>query len=107
MWYIKNNNNCFDVFRSSGWTDFSVCNLWKIQGTGWKGSTGENNCWIIKYVIGEKKNEISIINEGKSNVASSLIAKFGVPAENLVNDDGSLKRLTEWNLDDVNQYWAD
>ena len=52
-------------------------------------------------------NEISIINEGKSNVASSLIAKFGVPAENLVNDDGSLKRLTEWNLDDVNQYWAD
>lgn len=52
-------------------------------------------------------NEISIINEGKSNVASSLIAKFGVPAENLVNDDGSLKRLTEWNLDGVNQYWAD
>ena len=52
-------------------------------------------------------NEISIINEGKSNVASSLIAKFGVPRENLLNDDGSLKRLTEWNLDGVSQYWAD
>lgn len=52
-------------------------------------------------------NEISIINEGKSNVASSLIAKFGVPRENLLNDDGSLKRLSEWNLDGVSQYWAD
>lgn len=52
-------------------------------------------------------NEISIINEGKSNIASSLIAKFGVPKKNLLNDDGSLKRLTEWNLDGVNQYWAD
>lgn len=52
-------------------------------------------------------NEISIINEGKSNIASSLIAKFGVPRENLLNDDGSLKRLTEWNLDGVSQYWAD
>ena len=52
-------------------------------------------------------NEISIINEGKSNVASSLIAKFGVPKKNLLNDDGSLKRLTEWNLDGVSQYWAD
>lgn len=52
-------------------------------------------------------NEISIINEGKSNIASSLIAKFGVPRENLLNDDGSLKRLSEWNLDGVNQYWAD
>lgn len=51
-------------------------------------------------------NEISIIEEGKSNVASSLIAKFGVPRENLLNDDGSLKRLSEWNLDGVNQYWA-
>ena len=52
-------------------------------------------------------NEINVINEGKSNVASSLIAKFGVPRENLLNDDGSLKRLTEWNLDGVSQYWAD
>lgn len=52
-------------------------------------------------------NEISIINEGKSNIASSLIAKFGVPRENLLNDDGSLKRLSEWNLDGVSQYWAD
>ena len=52
-------------------------------------------------------NEISIINEGKSNIASSLIAKFGVPKKNLLNDDGSLKRLTEWNLDGVSQYWAD
>ena len=52
-------------------------------------------------------NEISIINEGKSNVASSLIAKFGVPRENLLNDNGSLKRLSEWNLDGVSQYWAD
>ena len=52
-------------------------------------------------------NEISIINEGKSNVASSLIAKFGVPRESLLNDDGSLKRLSEWNLDGVSQYWAD
>lgn len=52
-------------------------------------------------------NEISIINEGKSNVASSLIAKFGVPKKNLLNDDGSLKRLSEWNLDGVSQYWAD
>ena len=52
-------------------------------------------------------NEISIINEGKSNIASSLIAKFGVPKENLLNDDGSLKRLSEWNLDGVSQYWAD
>lgn len=52
-------------------------------------------------------NEINVINEGKSNVASSLIAKFGVPRENLLNDDGSLKRLSEWNLDGVNQYWAD
>ena len=52
-------------------------------------------------------NEISIINEGKSNVASSLIAKFGVPRENLLNKDGSLKRLSEWNLDGVSQYWAD
>lgn len=52
-------------------------------------------------------NEISVINEGKSNVASSLIAKFGVPRENLLNDDGSLKRLSEWNLDGVSQYWAD
>lgn len=52
-------------------------------------------------------NEINVINEGKSNVASSLIAKFGVPRENLLNDDGSLKRLSEWNLDGVSQYWAD
>ena len=52
-------------------------------------------------------NEISIINEGKSNVASSLIAKFGVPRENLLNKNGSLKRLSEWNLDGVSQYWAD
>ena len=52
-------------------------------------------------------NEINVINEGKSNVASSLIAKFGVPRENLLNDDGSLKRLSEWNLDSVSQYWAD
>ena len=52
-------------------------------------------------------NEISIINEGKSNIASSLIAKFGVPKKNLLNDDGSLKRLSEWNLDGVSQYWAD
>lgn len=52
-------------------------------------------------------NEINVINEGKSNIASSLIAKFGVPRENLLNDDGSLKRLTEWNLDGVSQYWAD
>ena len=52
-------------------------------------------------------NEISVINEGKSNVASSLIAKFGVPRKNLLNDDGSLKRLSEWNLDGVSQYWAD
>ena len=52
-------------------------------------------------------NEINVINEGKSNVASSLIAKFGVPKKNLLNDDGSLKRLTEWNLDGVSQYWAD
>ena len=52
-------------------------------------------------------NEISIINEGKSNIASSLIAKFGVPRENLLNDDGSLKRLSKWNLDGVSQYWAD
>lgn len=52
-------------------------------------------------------NEISIINEGKSNIASSLIAKFGVPRKNLLNDDGSLKRLSEWNLDGVSQYWAD
>lgn len=52
-------------------------------------------------------NEISIINEGKSNIASSLIAKFGVPRENLLNDDGSIKRLSEWNLDGVSQYWAD
>lgn len=52
-------------------------------------------------------NEISIINEGKSNVASSLIAKFGVPRENLLNKNGSLKRLSEWNLDSVSQYWAD
>ena len=52
-------------------------------------------------------NEINVINEGKSNVASSLIAKFGVPRKNLLNDDGSLKRLSEWNLDGVSQYWAD
>lgn len=52
-------------------------------------------------------NEINVINEGKSNVASSLIAKFGVPRENLLNEDGSLKRLSEWNLDGVSQYWAD
>ena len=52
-------------------------------------------------------NEINVINEGKSNVASSLIAKFGVPKKNLLNDDGSLKRLSEWNLDGVSQYWAD
>lgn len=52
-------------------------------------------------------NEISVINEGKSNIASSLIAKFGVPRKNLLNDDGSLKRLSEWNLDGVSQYWAD
>ena len=52
-------------------------------------------------------NEINVINEGKSNIASSLIAKFGVPRENLLNDDGSLKRLSEWNLDGVSQYWAD
>ena len=52
-------------------------------------------------------NEINVINEGKSNVASSLIAKFGVPRENLLNKDGSLKRLSEWNLDGVSQYWAD
>lgn len=52
-------------------------------------------------------NEINVINEGKSNVASSLIAKFEVPRENLLNDDGSLKRLSEWNLDGVSQYWAD
>ena len=52
-------------------------------------------------------NEINVINEGKSNVASSLIAKFGVPRENLLNDDGSLKRLSKWNLDGVSQYWAD
>lgn len=52
-------------------------------------------------------NEINVINEGKSNVASSLIAKFGVPRENLLNGDGSLKRLSEWNLDGVSQYWAD
>ena len=52
-------------------------------------------------------NEISIINEGKSNIASSLIAKFGVPRENLLNKNGSLKRLSEWNLDGVSQYWAD
>lgn len=52
-------------------------------------------------------NEINVINEGKSNVASSLIAKFGVPRENLLNDDGSLKRLSEWNLGGVSQYWAD
>ena len=52
-------------------------------------------------------NEISIINEGKSNVASSLIYKFGVPRENLLNKNGSLKRLSEWNLDGVSQYWAD
>lgn len=52
-------------------------------------------------------NEISIINEGKSNVAASLIAKFGVPRENLLNADGSSKRLSEWNLDGVSQYWAD
>ena len=52
-------------------------------------------------------NEISIINEGKSNVASSLIYKFGVPRENLLNNNGSLKRLSEWNLDGVSQYWAD
>ena len=52
-------------------------------------------------------NEINVINEGKSNVASSLIAKFGVPRENLLNKNGSLKRLSEWNLDGVSQYWAD
>ena len=52
-------------------------------------------------------NEINVINEGKSNIASSLIAKFGVPRENLLNDDGSLKRLSKWNLDGVSQYWAD
>lgn len=52
-------------------------------------------------------NEINVINEGKSNIASSLIAKFGVPKKNLLNDDGSLKRLSEWNLDGVSQYWAD
>ena len=52
-------------------------------------------------------NEISIINEGKSNVASSLIYNFGVPKENLLNKDGSLKRLSEWNLNGVSQYWAD
>lgn len=52
-------------------------------------------------------NEINIINEGKSNVAASLIAKFGVPRENLLNADGSSKRLSEWNLDGVSQYWAD
>ena len=52
-------------------------------------------------------NEINVINEGKSNIASSLIAKFGVPRKNLLNDDGSLKRLSEWNLDGVSQYWAD
>ena len=52
-------------------------------------------------------NEISIINEGKSNIASSLIYEFGVPKKNLLNDDGSLKRLSEWNLDGVSQYWAD
>ena len=52
-------------------------------------------------------NEINVINEGKSNVASSLIYKFGVPRENLLNKNGSLKRLSEWNLDGVSQYWAD
>ena len=52
-------------------------------------------------------NEISIINEGKSNIASSLIAKFGVPRENLWNEDGSLKWLSEGNLDGVSQDWAD
>lgn len=52
-------------------------------------------------------NEINVINEGKSNVASSLIYKFGVPRENLLNKNGYLKRLSEWNLDGVSQYWAD
>lgn len=52
-------------------------------------------------------NEINVINVGKSNVASSLIYKFGVPRENLLNKNGYLKRLSEWNLDGVSQYWAD
>ena len=52
-------------------------------------------------------NEINVINEGKSNIASSLIAKFRVPKKNLLNYDGSLKRLSEWNLDGGSQYWAD
>ena len=30
-------------------------------------------------------NEINVINEGKSNIASSLIAKFGVPKK--ITDD--------------------
>lgn len=67
------------------------------------------------------QSEINSINEAKENLAQSLINKFGVQGQDildgngnvvtsgLANSDGSLKRIASWNLvvNNTSLYWAD
>ena len=67
------------------------------------------------------QSEINSINEAKENLAQSLINKFGVQGQDildgngnvvtsgLANSDGSLKRIASWSLvvDNTLLYWAD
>ena len=67
------------------------------------------------------QSEINSINEAKENLAQSLINKFGVQGQDildgngnvvtsgLANSDGSLKRIASWSLviDNTSLYWAD
>ena len=67
------------------------------------------------------QSEINSINEAKENLAQSLINKFGVQGQDildgngnvvtsgLANSEGSLKRIASWSLvvDNTSLYWAD
>ena len=67
------------------------------------------------------QSEINSINEAKENLAQSLINKFGVQGQDildgngnvvtsgLANSDGSLKRIASWSLvvNNTSLYWAD